>query len=370
MVSREVIEFMRGALIGMYVGDCLELEKIGDIGKKVENIGEFSIYEIENKIAVDYVLTHMSDNEMLKNSIIKSKNGWRVRLYKDGEHEPMPVDGQFYVVVDEDFLLLRPENAPYFNTFEEVEDYVSDTISGDNTNYKVKYKKEGSSEEEIEEAFMSFIEENTIKIGRSSVLATCEKIDGKYVFTEFDIDGGRIFSGDFSSVENVDVNDCIIKNSIFNNLDITDDVVVKNVEVKGVLDATVVGNDIDNGPKIYSGKYNIATIRTGDVFEGSFNVLTCFTKYARLYNCNIDNFILAYLPDNFDEVFEGSINNVIVIPDTVELLKQTPKLLENAKNFYLYETECPTDDMCELVPYKLDDILKNLKPLDLNGGKQ
>ena len=369
MVSREVIEFMRGSLIGMYVGDCLDLRKVDDVGKLVESVGEFSIYEIENKIAVDYVLTYMANSELLQNSIIKSKNGWRVRLYKDGDHEPMPVDGQFYVVVDEDFLLLRPERAPYFKTFEEAEDCVNATINGDNTDYKVKYKKEGSSEEKIEETFMNFIKENNIKIGRSSVLATCEKIDGKYVFTEFDIDGGRIFSGDFSAVEEVDVDDCIIKNSIFNNLDITDDVVVKNVEVKGVLDATVVGNDIDNGPKIYSGKYNIATIRAGDIYGGDFNVLSCFTEYASLYNCKIDNFILAYLPDNFDEDFEGSINNVVVIPDTVELLKETPKLLEIAKNFYLYETECSADDMCELVPYKLEDILKNLKPLDLNGGK-
>lgn len=376
---------VKHSLILKYVSDYLDDLSVA---KPLKKINGYTVYEIDSILAIDTVLKNLSTDNKLKNSIIKDKENWKIKLYTNQDYIPIPTDDKFYVAYDDDLILLETEDSNYFKSIEEIEDYISNLyskntmectitynylepeIENDGTTSMVEqsrdieYNSKEFYNDPVHKAFDEFINKNHILINGSSVLVDCEQDNnGNYIFNTFRVYDGQIISGDFSSVQEFYAQNCIIRNGIFKELDLTDNAIIKYAKVNIWLSTGIISNENENSPYIYGGDYNIGDISSGYIYGGNFNTLVCSGKFAKLYNCNINNFILAYLPQNLNE-FKGNINNIIVLPSTAQLLKTNSKLLEKSNHIYLYNTKITPNNIGELIPYKIDTILNNLTPLN------
>jgi hypothetical protein len=380
----ENIKFIEQSLISMYLSDYL---KDLDVADPVKEVMGFTVFEFDKKIAIDEVLNNLSNNNELKQSIIKDGDNWKVRLFKDHEHVPLKVDGKFYVAYDND---LTPfDNNKYFESLEEAEKKINE-IYNKNTIYcdimywhtsnipdangardvfidKINYNNEKYLDHHVRKDFVEFLKKNNIIIHNGWLVVDCRQKEDKIVYGKFSLSSGQLISGNFVDVSEVDIRDkCIVRNGRFNSMDVNDNIIVKNADANIIsLGLSFGSDDVDNGPKIYNGNYKIGNIWVGEVYGGNFDTLICCDKFTKLYNCNINNFILNYLPEDFNK-FKGTINNVIVLNNKLDLLKSSPKLIKMAKKIYLSDVD--REDFS--VPREFEEVLSNLKQIDKKDLKK
>lgn len=371
------IEFIEKSLILTYLSDYLEDLSVAD---PVSEVRGFTIYEFDKKQAIDTVLNNLSENDLLKKSIMKDENNWKIRIFKDQDHIPLDMNGKFYVAYDKD--LIPFEDSNYFESLEEAKNYIDETYNKCSIFCDITYEEPEIVDGEdllvtkvidfnskefldhpIRKDFVQFLQKNNIIIKNGWLSVDCEKEKDKINYLRFSLGSGQILSGDFSNVEEVNVHDkCIIRNGKFKDLMVTNNIIVQNATSDYINAGTsLFSEDIDNCPVIYNGDYKVGKFWVCKVLNGTFDTAVCFSEFAKLYNCNINNFVLVCLPENFNK-FKGNINNVIVLPETIDLFKSTPKLFKMAKKVYLYNTNI--DDLQWTIPYKLDEMFNNLKELD------
>ena len=149
-------------------------------------------------------------------------------------------------------------------------------------------------------------------------------------------------------------------------MNISDNIIVKNAT--GEYLKTGISLDKDDPeecPVVHNGNFKYGEIWISKIYGGNFDNLVCNDKFVKLYNCNINNFILDKMPENFKK-FKGTINNVIALNDKLELLKSNPKLVKIAKNIYISDVikENPGAQL------NFKKVLSTIKPIDKKDLKK
>ena len=381
------IKFIENSLIATYLSDYLEDISVAE---PVKRIKEFTIYELDKKKAINEVLNNYLDDGDLKQSIIKDGDNWKVRIYKNQNHIPLVVNGKFYISFDEN--LIPFEDDKYYESLEEIEQKINKFYTESEMFYEIWYNYSIGEPDErgrrkgaldvissrsnkhidhpVRQKFINLIEENNIVIHKGWLVVNCREKWGekdKVIWNQFSLSSGQIVSGDFRDIEEVEIHDTgIVRNGLFKTLDISDNIIVKNAT--GEYLKTGISLDKDDPeecPVVHNGNFKYGEIWIAKIYGGNFDNLVCNDKFVKLYNCNINNFILDKMPENFKK-FKGTINNVIALNDKLELLKSNPKLVKIAKNIYI--SDVIKEDPGAQLNFK--KVLSTIKPIDKKDLKK